>query len=72
LFRSSEKKRDRLIYKKQSVSLFFSGFQTENILPYFAGTLMRVFTSVTEACRANALPFSVTTSTLPAVEVDMP
>ena len=42
------------------------------LLPYGAGTLMRVFTSVTEACRANALPFRVTTATLPAVEVEMP
>ena len=32
------------------------------------GTLMRVFTMVTEAFRASALPSSVTTATLPAVE----
>jgi hypothetical protein len=33
---------------------------------------MLVLTSVTDACSTKALPFSVTTSTLPAVDVEIP
>ena len=48
--------------------LFLSCFHTEYLMPYGAGTFTTVFTIVTDAFSPRALPFSVTKSTLPAVE----
>jgi hypothetical protein len=46
----------------------FPFLHTERSARYVAGTLMTVFTRVTEAFSANALPFSVVIVTLPGVE----
>jgi hypothetical protein len=51
-----------------SLSSLFTCFHAKYLTPYGAGTLTTVFTIVTEAPRDNALPFSVTNATLPAVE----
>ena len=56
---------------KSSLSSLLAYFHPKP-LPYGAGTLMMVFTSVVDAFSAMALPFSVTKATLPAVENDIP
>jgi hypothetical protein len=57
---------------KNSLSFLFACFHAQYFKPYGAGTLMTVFTIVTEAPRDIALPFSVTNATLPAVENEAP
>lgn len=47
-------------------SLF--SFPAVQLMPYGNGTLITVFTMVTDALSANALPFSVVIAALPAVE----
>ena len=57
---------------KNSLSSLFACFHAKYLMPYGAGTLMRVFTIVTEAFRPNALPSSVVVDSWPAVEIVTP
>jgi hypothetical protein len=55
-----------------SLSSLFACFHAKYLVPYGAGTLMWVFTMVTEAFSPNALPSSVVIPNSPAVEIVTP